>query len=155
MDLYDELMGVVDVLAEAKLDYAVCGGLAVAFHGYTRFTRDIDLMIQSEDVSQALEAIKPTGFRFSEGNIPFAVATEFEGTIHRVSKFEGKDHLTLDFLLVNPSIQDVWDGRETFEWTSGKRIQVVSRRGLQKLKRIAGRRQDVLDLEELGLNDDE
>ena len=42
MDLYDDLSLVVRVFEEDGLDYAICGGIAVAFHGYERFAKDID-----------------------------------------------------------------------------------------------------------------
>jgi hypothetical protein len=37
MDLYEEFEQVIDALAEAGTDYALCGGLAVGLHGYRRF----------------------------------------------------------------------------------------------------------------------
>ena len=48
MDLYEELLEIIDALSKAKLNYALCGRIAVAFYGYPRFTRDIDLLIRPE-----------------------------------------------------------------------------------------------------------
>lgn len=45
MNLRDEFLGVLDALTGAGLDHAVCGGFAVAIHGYPRLTQDIDLLI--------------------------------------------------------------------------------------------------------------
>ena len=61
---------------------------------------------------------------------------------------EGKTDLALDLLLVGPSIQTVWDSRGTAAF-NGRQIPVVSREGLRQLKLIAGRKQDLLDLEKL------
>lgn len=70
--------------------------------------------------------------------------------IVRVSKVVGRDLLTLDLLLVGPSIRNVWDSREIRVF-NGRQIGVVSREGMKRLKLIAGRKQDLLDLEQLGL----
>ena len=46
-------------------------------------------------------------------------------------------------------LQVVWADREVFEW-EGRPITVVSAGGLATMKRMAGRTQDLLDLEKLG-----
>lgn len=35
-------------LNKAKIDYVVCGGLAVILYGYTRLTADLDLIVGLE-----------------------------------------------------------------------------------------------------------
>ena len=52
-DLYEEFKSIVSALEEQGIDYAVCGGLAMAVHGLPRATVDIDLLIPSE----SLEAV--------------------------------------------------------------------------------------------------
>jgi hypothetical protein len=47
MDLYDELRSLVAALDRQHVDYAICGGIALALHGYPRFTKDIDLLSPS------------------------------------------------------------------------------------------------------------
>lgn len=56
--------------------------------------------------------------------------------------------MTVDFILVTKSMEDVWTGRELREWQSG-RAWVVSRSGLIKMKMLAGRDQDMLDIKKL------
>ncbi len=56
--------------------------------------------------------------------------------------------MTVDFILVTKSMEDVWAGRELREWQSG-RAWVVSRSGLIKMKMLAGRDQDMLDIKKL------
>jgi hypothetical protein len=63
------------------------------------------------------------------------------------------DLLTLDFLLVSPSLANVWSERELYAW-NGRTIKTVSRQGLGAMKRLAGRPQDIADLSALeGQND--
>lgn len=37
MNLKDELDSLIDALRSAGIDYAVCGGMAMAIHGHPRF----------------------------------------------------------------------------------------------------------------------
>lgn len=58
MDLYAELIAVIDLLNAEGIEYAVCGGIAVALHGYVRFTHDLDILVRSEDTSRIAAARK-------------------------------------------------------------------------------------------------
>ena len=66
---------------------------------------------------------------------------------------EAGELLTLDLLLVNPVLQRVWEEREVYEW-QGRQVQIVSAAGLARMKRLAGRDQDLLDLKKLGFTVD-
>lgn len=152
MDLYEELLGIVDTLAENGIDYALCGGIAVAFYGYARFTKDIDLLIRAEDLEMVREAVRKRGFDLDSGKIPFGAGKPAHREVYRVSKSEKDQILTRDLLLVSPVLEDVWKDRELIEWSSRK-VQIVSLEGLAVMKRLAGRDQDWLDLKQLGLAD--
>jgi len=154
MDLYEELTGLIDSLRKGGFDYALCRGIAVAFYGYPRFTKDIDILIRAEDLNEILKIIEERGFSIKEGLIPFDWGKPSQREIYRISKVEGRELLTLDLILVNKILQDVWDQRELFEWKN-RQVQVVSPEGLIKMKRMAGRDQDLLDLKKLGFIDDE
>ncbi|MCP4710751.1 MAG: nucleotidyltransferase family protein, partial [Planctomycetes bacterium] len=125
MDLYSELLDLIDVLAKEKLDYALCGGVAVAFHGYPRFTKDIDILILPHDLDKILAAIRGCGFSVVGGRIPFDIGQPNQREIFRISKIEGEELLTLDLVLGNPVLQDVWADREVYEWQE-RLVQVVS-----------------------------
>lgn len=150
IDLYTEFYALTDALSAANVPFAVCGGVAVAIHGYPRFTRDIDLLIRPEDEQLALDVAAQRQFLFEGGRLPMGQGVACDWEIVRVSKIVGRDLLALDLLLVGPSIQSVWDSRGTASF-NGRHIPVVSREGLKQLKLIAGRKQDLLDLEQLGL----
>jgi hypothetical protein len=139
LDLYQEFREVIRALDDAGIQYALCGGLAMAIWDEPRATVDIDLLIEEERVDAAMAALVPVGFvvkalpmQFSSGAI----------VIRSVSKFDpqGGDVLMVDFLLVTPHVRDVWDARVTARW-SDREITVVSREGLIKLKtfRSSGR----------------
>src|SRR5438128_12064543 len=48
-DLYEELRKVIEAFDKNQIDYALCGGLAMAVYDHPRATIDIDMLIQSED----------------------------------------------------------------------------------------------------------
>ncbi len=148
MNLYEELVELVNALEDSGLDYALCGGVALAFHGHPRFTKDIDLLVREEDLEKARNVAAKCGFTVEGGRVPFRLGRPEEQIIHRVSKVSGSETLTLDFMLVSPSLEKVWNGRGVFEW-KGRQIRTVSRDGLVRMKRLAGRKQDLADIEQL------
>lgn len=150
IDLYQELLLLTNAVTQAGIPYALCGGLAVAIYGYPRFTQDIDLLLLPEDEQRLVDVAHGLGYTLTGGRTPVSDGGVTDWEIARVSKVVGSEILVLDMLLVGPSIQSVWDTRERIGW-QGRQLAIVSRFGLQRLKQIAGRRQDLLDLEQLGL----
>jgi hypothetical protein len=148
MDLYEELVRLVDALSQARIDYALCGGMALAVHGYPRFTKDIDLLIRPEDLQRVLGIGEQCGYLDPAGRIPLE-----HSEVYRTAKVHGTDVLTLDLLLVNPVLEDVWRGRQEVRWKE-RVLQVVSAAGLGRMKRLAGRDQDLVDLKRMGLEDE-
>jgi len=154
MDLREELLALVDCLAKAGVEYAVCGGVALAIHGYPRFTKDIDILIRREDVDRVAKVVASVGYVLDAGTVPFDASGARAREVRRISKAEGAAVLTLDLLLVSPVLENAWQGRGIYEW-EGRRIHVVSREGLAEMKRLAGREQDLLDAKRLESSDDE
>jgi hypothetical protein len=153
VDLYEELAGIVDLLNESGVEYAVCGGLAVALHGHPRLTKDLDLLVLPEDVPRIQGLMARLGYDLPPARLPFAVGTERERRVVRITKIEGRAVFSVDLLLVTPIFRQVWQNRKVFEWR-GRTLQVVSLEGLAFMKRLAGRHQDLADLENLGLLDE-
>lgn len=148
MKLRTELLQITQCLDDAGIDYGLCGGLAVAAHGYPRLTKDIDLLIEESSVDSSHKALAKIEYDLASGLIPFDTGTSSERRLYRVSKAEGRELVTLDLLVVTPVFQEVWTTRELVEIDS-RAIKIVSRDGLIKMKQIAGRLQDLADIEAL------
>ena len=148
LNINDELESIARCLNESGVEYALCGGLAVAVHGYPRATQDIDVLIRESDLNQVIAVLGKKGYSISAGIIPFDVGKESESRLYRISKASGEDLLTLDLIFVSPILQDVWEDRETFQ-IADYEITVVSLSGLKKMKRLSGRPQDLVDLQQL------
>jgi hypothetical protein len=50
--LLEEFKSITQALNDAGIDYAVCGGWAMAIHGLPRATIDIDLLILGDDLER-------------------------------------------------------------------------------------------------------
>jgi hypothetical protein len=143
--LFEELRALVKAFNVHEIEFALCGGLAVAAHGLVRATEDIDFLIREESLERAYAAAAENGFDIRGLDISFKERTV---EIRRVSKIVGEDVISLDLLLVTPHVEDVWENRMEREF-AGEAIAVVSREGLIKMKRQAGRPQDLADVERL------
>jgi hypothetical protein len=143
--LLDEFKLITQALNDAGIDYAVCGGWAMAIHGLPRATIDIDLLILGEDLERAWELARQHGYDVEGLPLHFGAIE-----IRRISKVheESKRLYTLDFLLVTDALQEIWSGRQEIAWDDGV-TWVVSRDGLIGLKRISGRDQDLVDIRRL------
>lgn len=56
MDLLEELKKLTTKFDQVGIDYALCGGLALAIYARPRATLDIDILIEPETLSQAEDA---------------------------------------------------------------------------------------------------
>jgi hypothetical protein len=147
LDLYDELAALLGALEAANADYAVCGGLAMAVHGFPRATIDVDLVVPPTGVEAVLACARRLGYTIPADPMSFAGGAV---EIRRVTKLDpaSRDLLSLDLLLVTPAIQQVWEERTRVRWERGE-LWVVSRRGLANLKRLRGSGQDLDDIKRL------
>jgi hypothetical protein len=134
LDLYDELRALVSRLTEAQVEFALCGGLALAVHSVPRATVDIDLLVPVASLEGVKSVARSLGYRIEATPM---VLGHGSVEIHRLSKPdpEGEDILSVDLLVVTPPLQEAWSSREEREWEHG-RLPVVSRRGLILLKSL-------------------
>ena len=147
LDIYDEFRSIVAALAEHEIDYALCGGMAMAVHERPRMTIDIDILIQPESLDSVIALAKELGYKIRELDMTFGSGAV---EIRRVSKIdpESGDLLSLGLLLVTPQLRAVWDSRVESEWEGGT-FSVVSRTGLIALKQLRSSGQDLDDIKAL------
>jgi hypothetical protein len=153
------LREIFKVLADADVRYVVVGGLAVILHGHLRATADLDLVIGLErgNCTKALNALASIGF---QPRLPVALS-DFADPAKREDWVENRNMLV--FQLWDPTQPersvDVFV-REPMDFPTlwfdavvkdldGIPIRVASIRHLIALKRLAGRRKDLDDIEAL------
>lgn len=152
-DLYQEFESIIAALEEHGIDYAVCGGLAMAVHGLPRATVDIDLLILGESLEEAKKLARTLGYTIEAFPMTFSHGAV---EIRRVSKIDPETRivLSLDMLLVTPEIIEVWQSRTEVAWESGS-FWTVSRLGLMALKSFRSSAQDLADIERLKESENE
>ena len=151
---------IVRALENASVRYIIVGGLAVNAHGYSRMTRDIDLVIQleSSNTQRGLEALLGAGYRLMIPEKPEAFAdpemrerwrTE-KGMI--VLKLWSDEHrrTPIDVFVYEPFDFDrEYDSAVWVEISPGLRAPIISLPALLQMKREAGRPRDLEDINEL------
>jgi hypothetical protein len=149
--LLQELSEIVSILNENDIEYAICGGLALTIHGFPRATFDIDVLIQSESLETAYKVTTAKGYNIKGLDMSFK---EGAVEIRRVSKIDDDGEvLSLDLLLVTPQVIDIWETREKLFWEN-QDLWIVSQAGLIKMKQLAGRAKDLIDIDRLQNEED-
>lgn len=146
MNLYDEFFALIRLLNEAGLRYAVIGGVAMAFHGRPRFTRDIDLLIHPDDLDRARAELRRLGYQ--ETAMPWTFG-DSKLTLHRFLKTAGEEHLMVDVLAANTARQQDVIGNAVEAPAPSGVVRVASKRDLIWLKRARGSDQDRVDIKGL------
>ncbi|MDQ2921287.1 MAG: hypothetical protein M3R52_06730 [Acidobacteriota bacterium] len=149
-DLYNEFRLLIAALDEHQIDYAICGGLAMAIYDRPRATVDIDLLIMSESLDRVIAIATTLGYTIRGLDMTFAKGAVEIRSISKIDNQTGHV-LSLDLLLVTPEIRQVWDSRIEADWEGGI-LSVVSREGLISLKRMRSSAQDLADI--LALQED-
>jgi hypothetical protein len=153
IDLTGELKALITILEEQNIDYALCGGLAMAVHGYYRTTDDIDVLIRSESLEKTKTIARNLGYTIEAQPMIFAKGAV---EMRRLSKIDRESGfvLSLDMLLVTPQTEEAWASRTEFEWAN-QRLKVVSREGLVALKLLRNNGIDQEDIKYLQEVEDE
>ena len=134
LDLYDEFKAIIGALNQCKIDYAVCGGLAMAVYGLARATVDIDLLIAADDFEHVKAAVQPLGYTIEAMPMTFAKGAVEIRHLSKIDKETGIV-LSLDLLLVTPQIEGAWKSRINVEWET-EALPVASREGLMILESL-------------------
>ena len=147
LDLIAELDALLEAFDRGGIDYALCGGLAVAVHGHPRATMDIDVLVRSEQLTAAIQVARGVGFDVPARKVTFGLRAGKPREMQRVSKLdpETNELLSLDLIVVGPGLEEVWEGRVVVSWRT-RNISIVSRAGLVAMKKLAGRPQDLADV---------
>lgn len=155
-----------EALHAANVRYLVAGGLAVAAHGYLRFTKDVDLVVHlgRDNARRAVDVLAGLGYR---PHVPVR-AEDLSDPRERNRWIEGKGLVVLSFFSdlhretpVDVFVAEPFDFDEEYEAAlvkelrPGLPVRFVRRATLIEMKRRAGRQQDLADIEQLELRGDD
>lgn len=136
-DLYEELRKLIAEFDRHQIDYALCGGIALAIYDHPRATVDVDLLILSESLDDVMAIARAFDYTIRGLDMTFSGGAV---EIRRVSKIDSETGrlLSSDLLLVTDEIRQMWDSRVQANWEGGK-LSVVSREGLIALKKMSAK----------------
>ena len=131
-------------LDELGIDYAIAGGMALFFHGYRRFTEDVDVLVTPEGLARIHQELEELGYVK-----PFETSKNLRDTVTNVE---------IDFLQTGsypgegkPGPISFPDPRDAAAEIDG--IRIVGLSHLVELKlasgKAPGRRKDHADVQEL------
>ncbi len=85
MDLLIELKKLIEAFDNNNIDYALCGGLALAVYARPRATLDIDIMVEPDVLNTVKKIVGTLGYK-----IPAKPMSFEDGAvqIHRVRKID-------------------------------------------------------------------
>ncbi len=135
----------IGLLNEHEVKYLIIGGYAVNFHGYPRYTKDIDfwLWMNKENIQNLLEALKKFGFG-SLGLKPGDFLSP-ENIIQL-----GYEPNRIDILMDLEGVEfEKCYRRKTEIELDGIKTNFLSLQDLIKVKKATGRLQDLADAEQL------
>ncbi|HXI13138.1 MAG TPA: nucleotidyl transferase AbiEii/AbiGii toxin family protein [Thermoanaerobaculia bacterium] len=146
-------------LDDANVRFVVVGGVAVVIHGHARLTVDIDLVLdlETENLRRAIEALTARGLSplLPVNAADFADPETRREWVERrnLQVFTMRDPsnplLTVDLFAREPiPFDELWSRAEIVQ-LCGRAIRIASLEDLIAMKRVAGRPQDLLDIEKL------
>ena len=146
MNIFEEFQKIVAVIDNNNLEYALVGGVAMAFHDEPRFTKDIDILLIPEDIAKLENILSKNGY--VESTTPWTFKN-VDMTLHRYLKIEEKEHLQLDVLTANEkrSKQIIKNALEA-ESEQGV-VRVATKKDLIWMKKQRDSDQDKVDIKKL------
>jgi len=157
---------IVRAFEDVALRYLVAGGLAVNAHGYLRFTKDVDFVVQliPNNIERAFAALATLGYR---PNVPIT-AEQFADAELRESWVKDKGMQVLQFWSdlhretpIDVFVTEPFSFEEEYEKALIKplhdtiQVRFVSIPTLIQMKEAAGRSQDKIDIEHLRMRLDD
>jgi hypothetical protein len=154
------VQAVVSALDAAGVRFLVAGGLAVNVHGYRRFTKDVDLVVQltPHNIRAAFDALRTLGY---QPRVPITAEQLADEQLRKrlirekgmqVLQFWSDRHreTPIDVFVREPFPFDGEFGQATVKELRGVGpVRVVSILSLITMKEEAGRPQDRIDIDHL------
>lgn len=131
------------LLNRHKARFLVVGAYALGFHGYVRYSKDLDLLIEPTRVNA--KKIMKVLCEFGFGNIELREKDFIKkGNIIQL----GYEPIRIDILtsVKGSSFGEMWKTKETGCYGNEK-VFFIGKNALIKLKKAANRKIDILDLE--------
>jgi hypothetical protein len=128
-----------------EVRYLIVGGYAVAYHGYPRYTKDIDIWIwiNSDNAEKVIKTL--TDFGFASLGLQANDFLEAETIIQL-----GYAPNRIDLIMGVPGVDfEECYAKRVIEEIDGVQLAFIDLENLKKAKKASGRLQDLADIENL------
>ena len=150
---------IIEKLNDEQVEYLVAGGIAVNLYGYIRATMDLDVLMMLDDVNTGkfIKIVKELGYK---PKVPVTI-DDFSDPAKRKEWISKKNMIV--FSVYNPDndmehvdilLEDKIDFHKAYKRreiikSGGLTINLISLDDLIRLKEIAGRERDKIDIKAL------
>ncbi|HEY2842574.1 MAG TPA: hypothetical protein VGJ09_02950 [Bryobacteraceae bacterium] len=145
MQLSKDLREFVELLTSNKVEYLVVGGFAVAWHGYARFTADIDFLIRPGSANAELVVKTLRDFGFASLGVSREDLTQPDRIVQLGVKPNRIDLITS---IAGVTFEEAWASRVAGT-LDGLPVAYIGREALIRNKESTGRPQDLGDAHRL------
>lgn len=143
MRLQKDLREFIELLNSKQVDYVIVGAHALAYHGYPRYTADLDILIRvSESNARKLQEVI-TAFGFEDTGLR---AQDFLSENQVIQLGVSPNRIDIVTALTGVAFDDAWTDRVETE-LDGIPIHMLSRECLIRNKKALGRPKDIADLD--------
>jgi predicted nucleotidyltransferase len=152
---------ILSALAEHRVDFVVVGGIAVQAHGYIRGTGDVDIVPRPSllNLSRLGEVLADLEAEVLRAASPVDVTDpqllKRAPLVALITRSGRLDLIDIEHLAGAPSSYDQLRSRALVVALEGFQIAVAGLDDLVRMKRAAGRPQDLIDIASLTRTDEE
>jgi len=133
------------LLNDNEVHYLIVEGYAVAFHGYPRYTKDIDvwIWINPANATKVVKALIEFGFESlglkADDFLETDTIIQLGYALNRIDLIMGMPGVEFEACYANRVVEEI----------DGVKLSFIDLDSLKKSKRASGRLQDLADLENL------
>jgi hypothetical protein len=151
MPLPEDWRAFIESLNSNEVEYLVVGAVALAHHGFPRYTGDLDVLVRSSpNNAQRLESALAE-FGFAALGLK---ANDFVDSYRVIQLGVPPNRIDLLTSLTGVTFDEAWAGRVE-AIVEGTRVNFIGREALILNKRMTGRTKDKLDLEALNASEEQ
>ena len=150
MPLPEDWRAFIESLNSNGVEYLIVGAVALAYHGFPRYTGDLDVLVRNSPGNTRRLESALAGFGFASLGLK---AADFADSYRVIQLGVPPNRIDLLTSITGVPFDEAWGDRVDAD-LEGTRVSFISRQALIRNKRLTGRAQDKADLEVLGAGEE-
>ena len=150
MPLPEDWRAFIESLNSNGVEYVIVGAVALAYHGFPRYTGDLDVLVRNSPGNTRRLESALAGFGFASLGLK---AADFADSYRVIQLGVPPNRIDLLTSITGVPFDEAWGDRVDAD-LEGTRVSFISRQALIRNKRLTGRAQDKADLEVLGAGEE-